>query len=307
MLSLEGLHRRAAFFRSIRTFFHQQGFLEVDTPLRQPVYIPESNIVPISAEGQFLQTSPELCMKRLLAHGCEKIFQLCHCFRKDEVGKRHLEEFRMLEWYRAGCDYQQLMADCENLLKFLHCTLSGDPAFPGAAGNGELFRGLDLTPPWPRLKVADAFIQYSPVSLQVAMESGSFDELLTEYIEPHLGLQKPVFLYEYPQELASLARRSPSNPEVAERFELYIQGVELANGFSELTDAKEQSLRFHNEIEMITANTGRGADLPVRFLQDLEKLSEAAGIALGVDRLFMLTGNYRTISSAVPFAPEDFL
>lgn len=309
MLSIERLHKRAAFFRCIRSFFHNQGFLEIDTPLRQPVYLPESNIVPISSEGQYLQSSPELCMKRLLAHGCDKIFQLCHCFRKGEIGKIHLEEFQLLEWYRVGCDYRQLMDDCEALLRFLSQVLTPCLVPDGSQTTRnahELFMGTDLSGHWLRLTVADAFAKYSPMSLERAMSTGSFDEILTEYVEPHLGMEAPVFLYDYPHQLASLARRSPLNPNIAERFELYIKGVELANGFSELTDEHEQRNRFEEEIATIQARDGRHVVMPERFLQDLAKFDIAAGIALGVDRLFMLAVNCENINAAVTFAPGDF-
>lgn len=306
MLSLQGLHTRAAFFRCIRSFFHDQGFLEVDTPLRQPVFIPESNIVPISAEGHYLQTSPELCMKRLLAGGCKKIFQISHCFRKDELGRLHLEEFQMLEWYRTDCDYTQLMADCQAFLLYLHAALKDYLAACGAPAAPDLFSGIDLSPDWQRLTVADAFTQFSPIPLEKALHFGSFDEILTEHIEPCLGMDAPVFLHAYPHQLASLARKSPSNPNIAERFELYIKGVELANGFTELTDEQEQRSRFAKEIDTIHACSGRNVVMPERFLQDLKKLDEAAGIALGVDRLFMLAMNFASITSVVTFAPEDF-
>ncbi|MBU1567191.1 MAG: EF-P lysine aminoacylase GenX [Proteobacteria bacterium] len=307
MLSLEGLHKRAAFFRYIRSFFHSLEFLEVDTPLRQPVYIPESNIVPISCEGQYLQSSPELSMKRLLASGCNRIFQLSHCFRKGELGRLHLEEFQLLEWYRTGCDYNQLMTDCEAFLRFLQEAMRNYATSCGDLNFTELFPGVDLSAQWQRLTVADAFAQYSPIPLARALEAGSFDAILTEYVEPCLGIEVPVFLYAYPHQLASLARKSPSNPTIAERFELYIKGIELANGFSELTDEHEQRHRFQKEIAAIHANYGREVVMPERFLQDLRNLEAAAGIALGVDRLFMLALNCKNITSSVTFAPEDFL
>ncbi len=297
---------RAAFFRCIRSFFYDQGFLEVDTPLRQPVYLPESNIVPIASEGQYLQTSPELCMKRLLAQGCDKIFQLSHCFRKGELGRLHLEEFQLLEWYRTGCDYTQLMTDCQALLRFLHATLNSYLASTYASDDKALFAGIDLTARWQKLTVADAFAQYSPIPLKTALDTGSFDEILSEFVEPRLGTDVPVFLYDYPHQLASLARKSTSQPSIAERFELYIKGVELANGFSELTDELEQRRRFEEEITAIHLHCGRNVVMPERFLRDLGKLQEAAGIALGVDRLFMLARNCTNITSAVSFAPEDF-
>ncbi|MDK9705889.1 MAG: EF-P lysine aminoacylase EpmA [Desulforhopalus sp.] len=307
LLSIKGLHSRAAFFRFIRIFFHEQGFLEVDTPLRQPVYLPESNIVPIIAEDQFLQTSPELCMKRLLAQGCEKIFQLSHCFRKGERGRLHLEEFQMLEWYRASCDYHQLMVDCENLLHFLLEAMQSYTVSSGVPEGQRIFPDINLESPWQRLTVAEAFARYSPVSLDQALDTASFDEILTEHVEPRLGLRSPTFLCDYPGQLASLARKCPSDQDIAERFELYIQGVELANGFSELTDQNEQRRRFQEEISAIHTTSGRVAAMPERFLQDLGKLGEAAGIAMGVDRLFMLAKGYKNIAGAVTFAPNDFV
>lgn len=297
---------RAAFFRLIRSFFYQHDFLEVDTPLRQPVYIPESNITPLASENEYLQTSPELCMKRLLARGSSKIFQICHCFRKEEKGRLHLEEFQMLEWYRTGADYHQLMLDCEALFRFLLTRLM-ELQVPGSIADYPFFSGVKLGDRWERLTVADAFDRYSQMELDQALKEGKFDEILVDYIEPHLGMTSPVFLYDYPVELGSLARKRSDNAAVAERFELYINGVELANGFSELTDAEEQRRRFIHEIAAIKANTGRDVIMPERFLAELEQLDTAAGIAMGLDRLFMLAMNHRRITEAVTFSSEDFL
>ncbi len=306
MLDSDGLHLRAAFFRCIRTFFYQQGFLEVDTPVRQPVYLPESNIVPLASEQQYLQTSPELCMKRLLAAGNNKIMQICPCFRKEERGRLHQEEFQMLEWYRTGADYHQLMLDCEVLLRFLLDSLLPQQ-LPGGGAGHQLFPGVTLTASWPRITVAEAFSRYSPIPLVQALQQDRFDEILVERLEPHLGHGVPVFLYDYPAELGSLAKRRRDNPAVAERFELYIDGVELANGFSELTDAGEQRSRFVQEIATIKESTGREPMMPERFLTDLGQLDTAAGIAMGLDRLFMLAINRQHIAEAVTFSPEDFL
>ena len=308
MLGQDGLRMRAAFFRLIRSFFYHKGFLEVDTPLRQPVYIPESNIRPLASENQFLQTSPELCMKRLLAAGNDKIFQICPCFRKEERGRLHLEEFQMLEWYRNGADYHQLMLDCEELLRFLLNGLKQlQPQGLKGTANRHFFSGIDLDGSWQRLTVVEAFSKYSPVTLEQALKDGSFDEILVEYIEPHLGKVAPVFLYDYPVELGSLARTKKDDPTVAERFELYINGVEIANGFSELTDVEEQRVRFVHEIATIKANSGHDVIMPERFLTDLGKLDCAAGIAMGLDRLFMSAMNLQRIDEAVTFAPDDFL
>ena len=302
MLDRQGLHLRAALFASIRRFFSSRGFLEVDTPLRQPVIIPESNIVPLTAEGQYLQASPELCMKRILAAGCDNIFQICPCFRQGERGRYHLEEFTMLEWYRLDVDYRQLMDDCECLLAAVVKDLAGTVA----GGEGGALVRFDLARPWPRLSVEEAFRRYSPLSLERSMADDCFEEMLVEHIEPHLGCAKPLFLYDYPVEMAALARTKPGQPTRAERFELYLHGVELANGFSELTDAREQRQRFAAELGRIERMGRSHGGMPARFLADLERLPAAAGIALGVDRLFMLLTGCEEIGRAVSFSPEDF-
>ncbi|MBM9531037.1 EF-P lysine aminoacylase GenX, partial [Desulfoprunum benzoelyticum] len=160
--------------------------------------------------------------------------------------------------------------------------------------------------PWPRLSVDDAFRRYSPLSLERSMADDCFEEMLVEHVEPKLGFVKPLFLYDYPVEMASLARKKPGDPNWAERFELYLHGVELANGYSELTDAGEQRQRFARELTRIEAMGGSHGGMPERFLADLERLPAAAGIALGVDRLFMLLAGYGEIGRAVPFGPDDF-
>lgn len=293
MLDQKGLQLRAAFFRAIRLFFQENGFLEVDTPIRQPLLIPEQNIIPIPSGTHFLQSSPELYMKRLLAAGCERIFQICHCFRQGERGRLHLEEFVMLEWYRLDADYGDLMQDCENLFAFLARELS-PCVFPVR---------LDLG--WQRLTVQEAFARYCPVSAADALAEDMFDQYLVEYVEPQLGLKTPAFLYDYPLELASLARPKPGQPEVAERFELYVSGVELANGFSELTDPDLQRRRFEEEYVKMGNERGRQGKMPERFLEDLGKIGPAAGIAMGLDRLFMLFLGRETVDEAVSFAPGE--
>lgn len=288
------LRQRAAFFRAIRSFFYQQDFLEVDTPVRHPVLIPEANIIPISTEDHFLQTSPEICMKRILASGCDKIFQICQCFRKEERGSLHLEEFSMVEWYRLDCDYQQLMKDCKELVDSIIIDLSSK--FPDLV---QLENPLE----WERITVHEAFEKFSSVSVQSALELDNFDEILVEYIEPNLGQNTPTILYEYPSELASLAKRKESNPDVAERFELYIKGVEIANGFSELTDPTEQRRRFEKELELIHLEGRDSGGMPLKFIDELHCIDRAAGIALGMDRLLMVLLGKTNIQEVVPFHP----
>jgi lysyl-tRNA synthetase class 2 len=289
---------------SLRSFFAARGFLEVDTPMRQPVIIPERYIEPLRSGDAFLQTSPELSMKRLLANGCSKIFQICPCFRKNEKGRRHLEEFTMLEWYHSGENYLRLMDDCEQLLRHVLRELSTPLDVEEAAA--PIFQGFDLQLDWERITVEEAFQLYSPCSVQQSLSDNSFDEILVEYVEPHLGLKTPAFLLDYPLELGSLARAKPDNPAVVERFELYLGGVELANGFTELTDEREQRQRFLQEIREIEKSWGPDIVMPERFLQDLRRLQGAAGIALGVDRLLMLALGIDNIHEVVTFSPDDF-
>jgi lysyl-tRNA synthetase class 2 len=307
MLSLVELQIRAALFSTIRSFFSKHHFLEVDTPVRQPVIIPESCIQALPSGDHFLQTSPELCMKRLLASGCRKIFQICPCFRREERGRLHLEEFTMLEWYRCDADYFDLMADCEKFLRYLIKGIHHQfPELDAITSDALLVGGgCNLSPPWQRLTVADAFVKWSPTPMAKALALDSFDEILVEYIEPHLGQDTPTFLFNYPAVQASLARKSKVDQSVAERFELYINGVELANGFSELTDPVKQRSRFETELALIEKSSAKKMGMPERFLEELGKLGETAGIALGVDRLLMVILGKKEIGDVVTFSPQD--
>ncbi|MBI5014224.1 MAG: EF-P lysine aminoacylase GenX [Deltaproteobacteria bacterium] len=287
----ENLWFRARVVQAIRAFFIGRGYLEVETPHRIPAPAPEAHIDAVGSEGWYLHTSPELCMKRLLAVGHPRLFQVCRCFRKGERGRRHLPEFTMLEWYRAGADYRGLMEETEELVGEVAATCGG--------------RQFDLSRPWERLTVAEAFARFTTTTPEAALADGSFDERVAFEIEPHLGQGRPLFLCDYPAPLAALARRKPGNPSVAERFELYLQGVELANGFSELTDVAEQRDRFAAERGVRAAAGKDPYPLPERFLEDLARLPESAGIALGVDRLVMLLAGAETIDEVVAFAPEE--
>jgi lysyl-tRNA synthetase class 2 len=305
VLDFKGLQCRAALFHAVRHFFRTQGFLEVDTPLRHPVLIPESTAVPFRSGSSFLQTSPEQCMKRLLVRGCDKIFQICSCFRAGERGSRHLEEFTMLEWYRVGGDYRDLMDDCRSLICSVVDSLKTEPRF-AVSIDGSCFGNIDLAAAWQRLSVAAAFSRWGSLSLAEALRTDRFDEVISLDIEPHLGLVSPTFLCDYPAACASLARLKEGDPSVAERFELYINGVELANGFSELTDAEEQRRRFEKEQDKIEKSGGKRPPLPERFLADLDRLDSAAGIAFGLDRLLMLLTGAERIDQVISFAPDDW-
>jgi elongation factor P--(R)-beta-lysine ligase len=293
------LAARARIIGEIRRFFNAEGYLEMETPLRIPAPAPESHIDAISSADWFLQTSPELCMKRLLAAGFAKIFQICACWREGERGRFHLPEFTMLEWYRRDAGYFALMDECEALIT----------SVAAALGHNECLRYHDLQisllAPWERISVAEAFNRYTSCSMDVAIQSNLFDEIMVQEIEPKLGISKPVFIHDYPASRGALARLKQGNPTVSERFELYIGGVELANAFSELTDPSEQRSRFLIEQDTRHSQGKIVYPMPERFLAELHEMPEAAGIALGLDRLVMVLLNASSIDDVVAFTPED--
>ena len=287
--------QRARILQKIRAFFVARGFIEVETPHRIPANAPELHIDPVSSDGWFLQTSPELCMKRLLAAGYDKLFQVCRCWRAGERGPHHLPEYTMLEWYRRDCDYHQLMDDCEQLILSLvnnkNLTWQGEK--------------VSLDRPWLRLSVADAFSQHSSTPLDEIKDVNFFSELISNEIEPSLPKNKPLFLVDYPALQGSLARPKPRNPNQVERFELYIAGLELANGFSELTDPAEQRRRFEEEEKHRRTAGKPPGPFPEKYINELQTLTSAAGIALGVDRLMMLLCDCQTIDDVVCFTTEQ--
>ena len=292
------LKLRATMIRAIRRFFLDQDFLEIETPIRIPAPAPEAHIDAVASDGWFLHSSPELCMKRLLAAGYPKIFQICRCFRAGERGSRHLPEFTMLEWYRAQADYRALMDDCEALITRVAAELGRD------GGLSRQGRRIDLKPPWERITVREAFTRYAPLSADEALRRDCFDEIMVSAIEPRLGGDHPVFLYEYPAALSALARLKPDDPGLAERFELYIASLELANAFSELTDAAEQRRRFEEAARDRLRNNRPAYPMPEPFLAALSGMPLSAGIALGVDRLAMLFAEKAEIDAVVAFPPE---
>ena len=297
---MSNLFLRARILSSIRAFFQKNGYLEVETPVRIPTPLPEAHIDVFPADGAFLQPSPEGCMKSLLAAGYSKIFQICRCFRKGERGARHLPEFTLLEWYAEGEDYRYLMRFCEALFDGIARSL-------GRAGEPLCFAGhrVDLSPPWPRLSVEEAFALHADRTLEQALSGSCFDEVMGLQIEPQLGLSRPVFLCDYPVAHGALARRKADNPRLAERFELYIGGLELCNGFSELIDPAEQRRRFIEELARRQEAGKTVTPMPERFLSDLSGMPPAAGNALGVDRMVMLFADAQTIDEVTAFTPEE--
>lgn len=293
------LEKRAFLINCIRIFFTDNNYLEVETPLRLPAIIPEAHIDSLTSENCFLQASPELCMKRLVSQGYDKIFQICKCFRKNERGPKHLPELTMLEWYAKDENYNDLMNTCQALVRYIAQQLktAGIINYQGIK--------IDLDRDFQKLSVNESFLKYSDTTMEKAWDNGKFDEVMSFEIEPNLGIDCPVFLYDYPASLGSLAKLKKDNSDVAERFEFYIAGIELANGFSELIDANEQRKRFEKEL-ILRKNMGK-KDLPMpeKFLSDLADMPETAGIALGIDRLVMLFCNLPSIDQAVSFTPEE--
>lgn len=302
-MKADALWLRAHVIKAIRDFFWERGFLEVETPLLIPANAPEEHINPVVALTSWqLQTSPEICMKRLLCSGHQRVFQISHCWRADERGSRHLSEFTMLEWYRSDSDYRALMTDCEELLQHVAalCLPDGRSCFEHKTAKTDPFA------PWHRISVQEAFLRFGKVNVRDCLGKGLYEEVLTSVVEPALaGFDAPVILLDYPAELAALARTKSGNRELAERFELYVGGLELANGFSELNEPLEQRRRFKE------ANRARGSaglpvlPLPEPFLDTLATMPASAGIAMGVDRLVMLTAGADSIDQVVAFTPEN--
>ncbi|HEY3919421.1 MAG TPA: EF-P lysine aminoacylase EpmA [Stellaceae bacterium] len=303
------LEIRGRILAATRKVFAARGFIEVETPALQvsPGLEPHLKAFATTLEGpgesaapRFLHTSPEFAMKKLLVAGMPRIFQLAHCFRNAERGATHSPEFAMLEWYRAGASYLDLVADGEALLRAAGARLmtwQGRVCDPHAA--------------WERLTVAEAFSRYVGIDILATIEDlgalavaaqplgiaphqgDSWEDLFFRIflaaIEPKLGIGAPTVLYDYPIAMAALARAKPGNPRLCERFELYVCGLELANAFGELTDAAEQRRRFAADQAKKRALYGETYPVDEDFLAALAHgMPESAGIALGFDRLVML-------------------
>jgi lysyl-tRNA synthetase class 2 len=303
--SLQSLHRRANLLRKLRAFFDERGFTEVETPLLASEIIPELHIEPIrTAAGQFLQASPELHMKRLLCAGATAIYQVTRSFRQNEHGQLHNPEFTIVEWYRAGDDMQAGMDLLDELQRAL---LSTPPAI--RTTYSEAFeRTLQIDPHRATKEELAATVRNANVAIPEGMRVGERDEwlnlLLSSRVEPQLGRDRPEILYHYPASQASLATviRSETGQQVAQRFELYYRGIELANGFHELGDAAELRRRFE-AVNVDRRVDGRDALLlPETLLAALDHgLPACTGCALGFDRLVMLALNCETIRDVIAF------
>ncbi len=318
------LATRARCLAAIRAFFDERDYLEVQTPclVRHPGLEPHLRPLP-AAGGDHLITSPEYQMKRLLAGGMERIYNLGPCWRGDETGPHHLREFCMLEWYRAFASLESLMGETEALVAGVVRAVLGRTMVQVPGGE------LDLEPPFKRLSVIRAARDHGGVDLAGVMDAAElgrrvsaaglrlpqeapsyeaiFSQLMVERVEPALArIGRPMLLYDFPAPLAALSRLRPDDPTVAGRFELYAGGLELANAFWELTDPEEQRRRLEQDRRQRLDEGAPAHDLDQRFLAALgEGMPPASGIALGVDRLVMLICEVDDIREVVAFAPDE--
>ena len=326
---LPKLEKRARIIDGVRAWFGAQGFLEVDTPALQVSPGLEPHLIAfktelIRPEGErltrYLHTSPEFTMKKLLVAGLPKIFQLGHVFRNGERAGRHSPEFTMLEWYRANDGYKTLMADCEALVRRA-AEIAGTKVLRWQGHEADPFEPFEV------LSVPDAFRRHCGIDLlatapdPMAPDLGLladaakplgikphggdswedlFFRIMFERIEPHLGMGRPTFLSDYPISMAALARPKPEDPRLAERFELYACGVELANAFGELTDPVTQRARFEADMDLKERLYGERYPIDEDFLAALgHGLPPSAGSALGLDRLIMLAVHAEAIDEVL--------
>lgn len=284
------LQTRAAILRAVREWFWAQGFTEAEPNIVVSSPGAETHIEAFSVDARYLHTSPEFAMKRLLAAGEQRLFYLGKCWRKGESGPLHAPEFTMIEWYRAGAPYEQIMDDCVEIVRVA-----------ARAANAAMlsWRGKSCDPftAAERLSVKDAFAQLCPTPMP--NDGDAFSAALVQHIEPQLGDGALTLLTEYPIREAALARRAPHDPSVAERFELYACGVELANGFGELTDPAEQRARLIEAMDEKHRRYGQRWPIDEDFLAALADMPPASGVALGFDRLVMLATGARHIDDVL--------
>ena len=277
------LQRRAVIRQAVRVFFQSRDFLEIDTPVRIAAPALEDYIDAEPSGSCWLRTSPELHMKRLLAAGFERVFQLGPCFRFGEEGRRHLPEFHMLEWYRLQADWRQVLDDTVALVR--SCARA-------ALGSCRCqFRGgvVDVGLAWEEMTVEEAFRRYANADLDAAVRDGCFEQILVERVEPNLGNGRPTVLCEYPLACSGLSQPLPGRPDRVERWEVYVAGLELGNACSELVDVVEQRRRFAATAALRAAERRAVYPFDEAFMAALaDGIPAEAGVAIGFDRLVML-------------------
>lgn len=312
---------------TVRDFFRSRGFTETDTPLARRFECSDPHIDCVTVtfsdprgyqHAKYLHTSPEYSMKRLLALGFDRIFQLSPVFRDCEQSRLHAQEFLMLEWYRTGCTYDKTMDDVCSLVNHV-CHAVDESDVRGAAR----FR-MPPAEQWKRTKFSTAVLEHAGIDVDRCKDrktlaralrargSGHVAQgqtwtdmvyhLLVEQVEPNLGARVPEFLMDYPAEMASLAKiRRQGSSSCAERFELYVEGIEVANGFTEETDPVEHKRRFEQDNLQYCARTGHSRHWDRDFLKTLrDGLPESSGVAVGIDRLIMILAGAHTVQSIRP-------
>jgi elongation factor P--(R)-beta-lysine ligase len=303
---MKRLRERARIVADVRRFFDARGFVEVATPVLVPSPGLDLHLDAFEVAGgdrgspRWLTTSPEYQMKRLLADGWDLIYQVAPCFRRGEIGERHNPEFTMLEWYRAHAGIEDVVRDTEQLV----ARVTG-----GSVRLGD--RVVDVRPPLERITVCDAFLKYAGWGHDQTLEAAATDEdgyfrALVEKVDPALErIDRGVFLVDYPATQASLARRRPDDPSLAERFELYVAGVELCNGFGELVDPVEQRARLESDQARRSARGLAAYPIDERFLESLGDVPPSGGNALGLDRLVALACGTTSIAEVISFGADE--
>lgn len=300
--SLKNLQARAELLADIRHFFAERDVMEVETPLLSQHTVTDCYIdsfkVNTTKRDYFLQTSPEYAMKRLLAAGSGPIYQISKAFRHDECGHQHNPEFTLLEWYRPDFTHHDLMDEMDLLLQRLLTCLPAE-----RVSYRDLFlTHLNIDPHTIELEALNALLHHHHIDVSDMDHDTALQLLLTHLIEPKLGCEEPLFLYDFPASQAALSRIRNDNPPVGERFEVYINGVELANGFHELSDADEQLKRFKNENTSRLKQNRKPVDIDQRFIAALKHgLPHCSGVALGLDRLLMIRLGVKHIQNVVAF------
>lgn len=322
---------REKIIKTIRSYFDQNGFHEVETPVlisHPPAesYLDVFETTLLNRQKKqsplYLSTSPEVPLKKLMVAGLGNCYAVTKSFRNGEMqSNRHNPEFTILEWYRVGVTYEAIMEDVERLVFSLQQSLSDDPVLHV---NGH---AIHLAPPWDRITMKEAFARYARVDFdafldmrnarRIAGEHGYrvekhttweelYNQIFLNEVEPLLGDQKPVFIYEFPGSMAALSKKKPGDPRYAQRFEFYIAGLELGDAYTELTDWKEQETRFRSEAAEVKRLHKTAYEYDHDFIDALKVgLPDCAGIAVGVDRLIMLLAGVQSIADVLFFPIEE--
>ncbi len=315
---------KSLILKTIRAFFDQEGFIEVDTPtlVASPDPNPFNEVFKIEGKNLYLTPSPEFFIKKLLSLGLKNVYQITKAYREgQENDPLHLNEFTILEWYRSGIDYTGLMRDCENLINFIQKKLNPINQISNIKYQKQT---INLTSPWQRISCKEAFKKYADVNLdefldiktarKICQKKGyqisdknSWEELYHQVflneVEPKLPKEQPLILYDYPSPLAALSKIKDTNFKYAERFEFYIGGLELGNGYSELTDPEEQERRLQADLKTRREKGMLVFDYDHEFVEALKSgIPKTAGIAVGIDRLVMLFTDCTDIHEVTPLS-----